>query len=125
MNGQSMSKPGSAMSSQIMNTMIPQEKCLMDPVQRQREKCDKVLTYECYSPETKLAALEVPRIIDCSISIQHFAHCPALKICETKNISKNAISILEESFITYIESSKAKSFQGNFHFYANGFVYPK
>ena len=63
-------------------------------------KCDQVLTYDCFLDDS----------LPCSISYQHFAHCPALNLCEPKSMTTDAISILEDSFVTYIESSKAKSF---------------
>ena len=130
-NDQSIPKPGLIMSSHFLSSMIPQEKCIRDRSPRYlqnlemggyEEICDKVLTYQCFLGESQSdPQFEDPRIKDCSISIQHFAHCPALNSCETKSVTTDAISILEDSFITYIESSKAKSFLGK----SNGIAYPK
>ena len=99
-NDQSISKPGSALSSQIISSMIPQQKCF--EYLQMSTRCDKVLTYDCFLDDS----------LPCSISYQHFAHCPALNLCETKSMTTDTISILEDSFVTYIESSKAKSFLG-------------
>ena len=43
----------------------------------------------------------------CKISTQHFAHCPALNYCIQKSITTNNVSIFEEAFGEYVESSKA------------------
>ena len=99
-NDQSITKPGSALSSQIISSMIPQTICT--EYTQMYSKCDKVLTYDCFLDDSP----------PCSISYQHFAHCPALNPCETKSVTTDTISILEDSFVTYIESSKAKSFLG-------------
>ena len=48
-------------------------------------------------------------IATCSISTQHFAHCPAMNYCEAKSVTKDTVSILEDSYATYIESPKAES----------------
>ena len=117
-NDQSITKPSSAFSSQIISSMIPQTKCIM--YTHMYRKCDQVLTYDCFLDDS----LTWPQfewqfddggfirraITHCSISFQHFAHCPALNLCEPKSMTTDAISILEDSFVTYIESSKAKSF---------------
>ena len=87
--------------------------------QPNRKICDEVLTYECFSflthesqPDPQLESqLEDARVTHCSISIQHFTHCLAFNRCEPKSVTSDAISILEDSFVSYIESSKATSFQ--------------
>ena len=101
-NDQSISKPGSALPSQIISSMIPQQKCFEYNVYQMYTICDKVLTYDCFLDDSP----------PCSVSYQHFAHCPTLNLCETKSMTTDTISILEDSFVTYIESSKAKSFLG-------------
>ena len=117
MNDQSISKPGSAMLSQIISSMITQKKCIMDnSAQPNRKICDEVLIYECFfhesQPDPQLESqLEDARVTLCSISIQHFTHCLAFNRCEPKSVTSDAISILEDSFVSYIESSKATSFQ--------------
>ena len=116
-NDQSITKPGSALSSQIISSMIPQQKCIeyTQIPNAIYTKCDKVLTYDCFLDDLLPGPhfnwqRENRRVTHCSISFQHFAHCPALNPCETKSVTTDTISILEDSFVTYIESSKAKSF---------------
>ena len=116
-NDQSITKPGSALSSQIISSMIPQQKCFEYNVYQMYTICDKVLTYDCFLDDSLPGPhfewqFEDRRVTHCSISFQHFAHCPALNPCETKSVTTDTISILEDSFVTYIESSKAKSFLG-------------
>ena len=74
--------------------------------------------YECYEKEVllynrgfRVMNCDIRKctgvIGTCKISTKHFAHCPALNYCIKKSITTNNVSIVEEAFGEYVESSKA------------------